>query len=190
MTKKELREKYFAKREALSQDEVLTLSAKISENFISQFKPDKQQKAHVFISIAERKEFDTSIMIEYFFTNGIRVFVPKIHNQKLISIEIFPDTVWEISNWGIKEPVSNEDSGETNFDFVVTPLLYCDHHGNRVGYGKGFYDGLFHTLSPNVLKIGVGFFSPNEVVDDVWEHDIPLDYLVTPTSVLSFTALG
>ena len=29
------------------------------------------------------------------------------------------------------------------FDYVVTPLLYSDDKGNRVGYGKGFYDAFF-----------------------------------------------
>ena len=69
---------------------------------------------------------------------------------------------------------------------MITPLLYCDNQGNRVGYGKGFYDSLFENMSSNAQKIGVNFFNPDEIVDDVWEGDIPLDYLVTPTAVLSF----
>ena len=104
----------------------------------------------------------------------------------MINIEIFEDTVFETNSWGISEPVSNEDSGETDFNYVITPLLYCDRKGNRVGYGKGFYDGLFQNISVNTKKIGVNYFDPDEYVDDVWENDIPVDYLVTPTEVLSF----
>jgi 5-formyltetrahydrofolate cyclo-ligase len=62
--------------------------------------------------------------------------------------------------------------------------LYCDQKGNRVGYGKGFM-----TVFPKRFgdkKIGVNYFDPDENIDDVWENDIPLDYLVTPTEVLSF----
>ena len=72
------------------------------------------------------------------------------------------------------------------FDFVLTPLLYCDSKGNRVGYGKGFYDQLFSQLSSKTKKIGVNFFNPDENIDDLWENDIPLDYLVTPEDILSF----
>jgi 5-formyltetrahydrofolate cyclo-ligase len=86
------------------------------------------------------------------------------------------------------EPVSNQSSGEKNFDYVITPLLYCDRTGNRVGYGKGFYDGFFESLSQSSKKIGVNYFSPDETIDDIWEYDIALDYLVTPTEVLSFLA--
>ena len=35
-------------------------------------------------------------------------------------------------------------------------------------------------------KIGVNYFNPEVIIEDVWENDIPLDYLVTPTDVLSF----
>ena len=72
---------------------------------------------------------------------------------------------------------------------MITPLLYCDNQGNRVGYGKGFYDSLFENMSSTAQKIGVNFFNPDEIVDDVWEGDIPLDYLVTPTVVLSFAGI-
>lgn len=186
MLKAELRKKYTQKRKALSTDEAFQLSQKIFENFIRYFRPEESEKVHVFIPIPARKEIDTRIFIQYFLEQNIRVYVPKIVGDKLINIEIFEDTVFEPNNWGISEPVSNVDSGEKYFHYVITPLLYCDQKGNRVGYGKGFYDGLFQNISAETKKIGVNYFDPDEYVDDVWENDVPLDYLVTPTEVLSF----
>ncbi len=186
MLKAELRKKYTQKRKALSIDEAFLLSEKIFENFIQYFKPEELKKVHVFIPIPARKEIYTPIFIDYFLARNIRVYVPKIVGDQLITIEIFKDTIFETNSWGISEPVSNEDSGESAFDCVITPLLYCDRKGNRVGYGKGFYDGLFQNISIETKKIGVNYFDPDEYVDDVWENDIPLDYLVTPTEVLSF----
>jgi 5-formyltetrahydrofolate cyclo-ligase len=118
------------------------------------------------------------------------VFVPKIADTKLISVGIFKDSEFAVNQWGISEPVSNEDSGITDFDFVITPLLYCDSAGNRVGYGKGFYDEFFESVSRRSKKIGVNYFNPDENIDDIREEDIPLDYLVTPTDVLSFFDKG
>lgn len=186
MLKAELRKKYMQKRKALSRDEAFLLSEKIFQHFITYFKPRTGQKVHIFIPIEKFNEIDTQIFIQYFLAQNIRVYVPKIVADKLINIEIFHDTVFETNSWGISEPVSNEDSGETYFHYVITPLLYCDRKGNRVGYGKGFYDGLFQSISPDTKKIGVNYFDPDEYIDDVWENDIPLDYLVTPTEVLSF----
>ena len=186
MKKSEIRKLYLQKRKTLSSDEVLSLSEKIFQNFIHYFKPIFGHKVHVFIPIEKFNEIRTNILIDYFFKYKIRVFVPKMMDEKLISIEVNPETQFLKNSWDIFEPESNEDSGITDFDFVITPLLYCDHNGNRVGYGKGFYDELFKNIEQNSLKIGVNFFSPNETIEDIWENDIPLDYLITPTEVLSF----
>ncbi|WP_276877442.1 5-formyltetrahydrofolate cyclo-ligase [Chryseobacterium joostei] len=186
MLKAELRKKYIQKRKALSSDEAFFLSERIFKNFIHYFNPKEGEKVHVFIPILSRMEIDTQIFIQYFLSHNIRVFVPKIVGDKLINIEIFEDTLFETNSWGISEPVSNEDSQENDYHYVITPLLYCDEKGNRVGYGKGFYDGLFQRMSSVTKKIGVNYFDPDECIDDVWENDILLDYLVTPTEVLSF----
>nr|WP_209919023.1 5-formyltetrahydrofolate cyclo-ligase [Chryseobacterium jejuense] len=186
MLKTELRKKYMQQRKALSCDEAFFLSEKIFQNFITYFKPYAGQKIHIFVPIEKFNEIDTQIFINYFLAQNIRVYVPKVIEDQLITIEVFNDTVFEINSWGISEPVSNEDSGEDYFHYVITPLLYCDRNGNRVGYGKGFYDGLFQSLSPETKKIGVNYFDPDDSIDDVWENDIPLHYLVTPTEVLSF----
>ncbi|MDP9958346.1 5-formyltetrahydrofolate cyclo-ligase [Chryseobacterium lathyri] len=186
MLKAELRKKYMQLRKALSTDEAFLLSENIFENFVDYFKPVPGQKVHIFIPIERFKEIDTQIFINYFLSRNVKVFVPKIVDTKLISVEIFNDTKFEANNWGISEPVSNEDSGFLDFNYVITPLLYCDKKGNRVGYGKGFYDAFFEIIPPETKKIGVNYFNPDENIDDVWENDVPLDYLVTPTDVLSF----
>jgi len=187
MKKSELRKKYLEKRKSLSDKDIFQLSNGIFKNFIHYFKPFSGQKVHIFIPIEKFKEMNTHIFISYFLSRNIRVFVPKIADERLISVEIFEYSKFELNQWQISEPVSNEDSGILDFDFVITPLLYCDRYGNRVGYGKGFYDGFFETVSEETKKIGVNYFNPDENVDDVWENDIPLDYLVTPTEVLSFS---
>lgn len=186
MNKSELRVKYTEKRESFSQDEINSSSEKIFSNFLAEFKPVEGQKIHCFLSINEKKEINTRPLIKYFLDYQIRVYVPKILEGKLISVEVTPKTAFIKGFYGILEPESNLDSEEKYFDFVIVPLLYCDDQGNRVGYGKGFYDAFFADINPGVLKIGAGLFAPNEKVDDVWEQDIPLNYLVTPTEILSF----
>ncbi len=186
MLKAELRKKYMQKRKALSSDEAFLLSENIFKNFVDYFKPLPGQRVHIFIPIEKFKEVNTKIFIDYFLSRNIHIFVPKIVDAKLISVEISESTTFETSPWGISEPVSDTDSGILNFDFVITPLLYCDHNGNRVGYGKGFYDDFFETIPEKSKKIGVNYFNPDENIDDIRENDIPLDYLVTPTRTLSF----
>lgn len=187
MEKSTLRKIYLEKRKKLHENDILYLSKKIFENFISEFPVSKNQKVHCFLSISKKNEVDTNFFLEYFFKNNIRVFVPKVVDEQLISIEITEESALLENSWGIKEPVENIDSGIKDFDLILVPLLYADSFGNRVGYGKGFYDRFFSEIKPNNLKIGLNFFSPEELIDDVAPFDIALDYLVTPTAVLSFT---
>ena len=189
LTKNELRTLYKAKRMALSQDEVNFLSQKLLEKFVLQFNPIENQKVNVFLTIEKFNEVNTQIFIDYFFEKKIRVFVPKIEGEKIISVEIFEDSEFEINVWGIKEPVSNIASN-VELDYVLTPLLYCDKFGNRVGYGKGFYDQFFSENYKIDKKIGVNFFPPNEIIRDVYEKDVQLDALVTVTEVFTFSALS
>lgn len=185
LTKKELRTIYKEKRMALSQDEVNFLSKKIFERFVLQFNVIENQNVNIFLPIIKFNEINTQFFVDYFFEKKARVFVPKIQGKKMISVEIFPDSEFEINNWGIKEPTSNIDAN-VDLDYVLTPLLYCDRFGNRVGYGKGFYDSFFSTDLMIHNKIGLNFFSPNEDIADVFEKDVALDGLITPFGYFNF----
>lgn len=186
MLKKELRQKYLEKRKTLSEDEVNFLSEKILEKFILQFNLSENQSIHVFMPIKKFNEIETNSLIEYFWKCKVNVFLPKIHENKIISIKYTSETILQENAWGILEPVSiiNE---ENSFDYVITPLLYCDNNGNRVGYGKGFYDEFFRSINTDAKKIGVNYFPPIDMIDDVSENDVKLDYLVTPDEILSFS---
>ena len=185
LSKNELRTLYKAKRMALSQEEVDFLSKKIFENFILQFNAIDNQYINVFLPIKKFNEVNTRFFLDYFFDKNIKVFVPKIKGQKLLSIEVFPDSEYVINSWGIQEPVS-DISSDAFLDYVLVPLLYCDRFGNRVGYGKGFYDSFFLDNFNIGKKIGLNFFKPKEGISDIFEKDIPLDGLITPEGYYQF----
>lgn len=190
MKKSELRKQYLEKKKTLTENEVYALSESLFEHFISHFDLNENHKVHCFLSIPQKGEVETNLFLNHFFENKIRVFVPKIVKGKLIALEITKETPLIENSWGIKEPAGDEDSGIKDFDFIITPLLYADQFGNRVGYGKGFYDRFFSEINPNAIKVGVSFFPPHEKVEDISEFDVPLNYLVTPTEVLSFLGAG
>ncbi|WP_124639647.1 5-formyltetrahydrofolate cyclo-ligase [Amniculibacterium aquaticum] len=189
MKKKSIREEYLQKRKNLSPTEVEERSRQIFHSFLSFFQPQKGQKVHLFLSIEKFKEVNTQFFIDYFFKNKIRVFVPKLIENEMITIELFPDTELVRNNWDIEEPKSNTEVQNVSFDFVLTPLLYCDVNGHRVGYGKGFYDQFFNQINTDAKKVGVNFFEPKDIIEDVRPEDVALDYLVLPNEVLSFGAL-
>jgi 5-formyltetrahydrofolate cyclo-ligase len=102
------------------------------------------------------------------------------------TMEMAQSTEFANSEWGIPEPVGGSVLEPTNFDIVLIPLLAFDLKGNRVGYGKGFYDRFLVNCRPDCLKIGISLFDPVERIEDVESHDIPLDIAICPAKLYDF----
>lgn len=58
--------------------------------------------------------------------------------------------------FGIPEPESAAVS-LTRIDVVIVPGLVFDLAGERLGYGKGFYDRVLGQLHKDALSVGVAF---------------------------------
>ena len=113
---------------------------------------------------------------------------PRVNQDELIAYAKGPNTRFEVSNWGILEPTPDSSvmlPPET-FDVILIPLLVADRQGNRVGYGKGFYDRYLPSCRPACLKIGLSLLELVDPIEDVESHDIPLDLVITPTGIQYF----
>ena len=169
----------------MSSAEVEDLSKSIFKQFLGAFDMSKVKNVHVFLPIKQKNEVSTWDFIKYFWKEGMSVFVPKMAQNEIKTIQLKSGTPLKENGWGILEP-EDDFVEDIKYDIVITPLLYCDNQGDRVGYGKGFYDMFFSKIDHSILKVGVSFFPPEALISDVSEQDVPLDYLVTPTEVLSF----
>ncbi len=90
------------------------------------------------------------------------------------------------NRYGIPEPIERDNTiNPIALDVIIIPLLAADSNGNRLGYGKGFYDRLLGNCSPEALRIGLSFFEPTEVLPNN-EADEKLNFLVTPKRTISF----
>jgi len=95
-------------------------------------------------------------------------------------------TVLKVNSLGIPEPTDGIPIPEAAIEVVFIPLLAFDHQGNRVGYGKGFYDRFLSKCNPKTIKIGLSFFTAEEEITEVFPADIPLDYCITPSKIYIF----
>jgi 5-formyltetrahydrofolate cyclo-ligase len=96
------------------------------------------------------------------------------------------NTKFQKNEYNIYEPVDGIEVPSSKMDVVFVPLLAYDKSGNRVGYGKGFYDKFLSQCKAEVVKIGLSFFEPEELIEDVSPSDIKLDYCVTPETIHKF----
>lgn len=189
LTKSQLRKHYQQKRQALSDTDIALLSYRICQHFIRHFLTDDVKRIHLFLPIAKQKEVSLWDLIRYVWGEDLshQLFVPKVVGDELYNFPLNESTILEENHWGILEPVGEMAYTDNHYDVVITPLLYADSLGNRVGYGKGFYDRFFKTINKDALKVGVNFFAPDEHIADVYECDVPLDYLITPDGIIDFT---
>ena len=116
------------------------------------------------------------------------IVLPKVSGQQLNHYLLTDNTKLKKSKWNIPEPIDGIEILPEKLDVVFVPLLAFDEMGNRVGYGKGFYDNFLADCRPETLKVGISLFAPIKKITDVFETDVPLDYCVTPEQNYSFVA--
>lgn len=190
MTKSELRKIYAAKRGAISFAIRKEFSGRIADIVFASFDFATLNYLHLFIPINRLNEIDTTLILEEIWLKFPRVttVVPRV-NEETSEIEsyVFKAETKLVENaWGIREPVRGEIVEPKKIDIVLLPLLCFDEKGNRVGYGKGFYDRFLGCCRPDCRKVGLSYFPPVDRIDDVSRHDVPLDYCVTATELISF----
>ena len=173
-------------RSELTDNEVKDLNKAIFKNLM---KTDLFKKTyyHIYLSNSLNNEVETDEVIKLLFKKNKRVYVPKIIGKNLIHIEINKDTTYSENQFSVREPSSANTSDPKIFDVVFIPLLAYDKSGQRVGYGGGYYDRFLLNTKKNVLKVGLSFYEPVEKILNVEEHDIKLDYVITPKIVYNFT---
>ncbi|MEP6616882.1 MAG: 5-formyltetrahydrofolate cyclo-ligase [Ginsengibacter sp.] len=189
MTKAALRKKYRENRLQLSQQQKDKFTDLILINFQKVPLPFIDC-VHTYIASGLLNEIDTRHIIRYlrFVNPGLRISIPKINfDTGELDHYVFHDEISMVINqFGIAEPVEGDKVHVTDIDLVLIPLLAFDRNGYRVGYGKGFYDKFLGQCRPDVIRIGLSFFEPEEQIEDISHYDIPLNYCVTPTGVFSF----
>ena len=106
--------------------------------------------------------------------------------RKMSHILLTDSTKIKKNDWNIPEPINGISISSQQIEVVFIPLLACDKKGNRVGYGKGFYDKFLAKCKPETIKIGLSFFKPEEEISDTIKDDVTLDYLVNPIAFYKF----
>jgi 5-formyltetrahydrofolate cyclo-ligase len=187
MLKKELRQKYKELRKQLSENEIEEWSLQIANQLI---RLDIWQHSfyHLFLPIESQKEVNTEYILQVLAGKDKNIVLSKsdFSTREMTHFLLTDNTTIKKNEYDIPEPIDGLEVPVSKIDVVFVPLLAFDEKGNRVGYGKGFYDKFLAECKPEILKIGVSFFESEKVISDVLNTDIQLDLCVTPTKVYNF----
>ncbi|HEU4471255.1 MAG TPA: 5-formyltetrahydrofolate cyclo-ligase [Flavisolibacter sp.] len=143
-----------------------------------------------FYPIEQNNEVNTFLITEYlhFKNPGLHISYPRTNltDQTMEAVLCSADSIFEANAYNIPEPLDETTVPPEAIDLVVVPLLAFDLRGNRVGYGKGFYDRYLAGCRKDCIKIGFSYFGPVDSVDDAGEFDVPLDLCITPQRIYVF----
>lgn len=187
MDKKELRRKYKELRQIIPVEEIEAKSLAIANNLLQMDIWDKTYY-HLFLPITENKEVNTEFILQILVGKDKEIVLSKTEfsSLEMLHFLLTDNTKIKKNSYNIPEPVDGIEVPVSKIDVVFVPLLAYDKKGNRVGYGKGFYDKFLSQCKPDVIKIGLSFFEPEEQIDNVSENDVTLDFCVTPEEIFKF----
>ena len=185
MDKNNFRKKYLSLRTGISDEDLEDLSIAIANNSLK-LPIWEFSNYHIFLPIINKKVINTEFILHILQGKDKSILVPKVKNNKEMSHILLQDnTALKLSNYGIPEPISGIEILPSKIDVVFVPLLAYDVKGNRLGYGKGFYDRFLDKCNPKALLIGISLFEPELEIPNK-KTDIPLNFCVTPTKIHTF----
>ncbi|WP_282043910.1 5-formyltetrahydrofolate cyclo-ligase [Winogradskyella flava] len=187
MKKNELRQKYKALRQNLSESQIEDYSLKIA-NQLLQLDIWNKSFYHIFLTIEEQKEINTEYILNILAGKDKNIVISKSNfsDCSMTHFLLTDNTKIRKNRHNIPEPIDGIEILPSQIDVVLVPLLAFDKVGNRIGYGKGFYDRFLTNCTPETLKIGLSFFEPEKEISYSDQNDVTLDYCVIPNKIYAF----
>lgn len=185
ITKQELRKQYRAIRNGVSANvrsrESKAVCRQMTENAIY------GAADAVFCYLSYGSELETDSLVQRAWSDGKLVAVPVIKGREMNFCRIYPETEYRLNEYGILEPVTEEDVNQDSLSSVlmILPGLCYDKFKGRIGYGGGYYDrylakhgnsARFQTVS---LALSCQYFDGCIPME---EHDIRPDEIIFPHS--------
>ena len=186
--KSELRNTYSLKRKNLSDYQINKRSILISKKLLDIPIWDKEFY-HIFLTSKKNNEIETKFILSMLAQKNKKVVVPRLIDlNNLEHILLTQQTILKENSYGIPEPqkYNNKIIFPQELDVIIVPLYVFDLNGNRVGYGKGYYDRFLKNCRDDVIKIGISLFEPVKSISDISRNDIALNYAITSNSIFNF----
>lgn len=100
-----------------------------------------RQARTIGVTLSSPIEVDTEPILQRAFAENKNIAVPKTLPQRQMDFfEITPQTIYEISSFGIREPLTDQVISPDKIDLMLVPGVAFMKTGYRVGFGAGYYD--------------------------------------------------
>ncbi|MGA7966548.1 MAG: 5-formyltetrahydrofolate cyclo-ligase [Gammaproteobacteria bacterium] len=141
-------------------------------------------------------ELDPAPLINAAFEAGKTVYLPRVLDaQRMEFVRWQTGDPLQPNRFGIPEPAPDATRilAPEALDLVLVPLLGFDAHGNRLGFGAGFYDRAFAfkrdgRTRPTLCGYAYAWQQTPPLITAEW--DVALDVVVTERGITTFNLPG
>ncbi|MHB1483051.1 MAG: 5-formyltetrahydrofolate cyclo-ligase [Saccharofermentanales bacterium] len=190
-TKMQIRTEIREIRENQAQSDCIAKSSAICSKILSLeiFSENNIKNKKVGMYFPIKGEADLSAIKDYLLRNGACCFYPITYKDEIFMEKYDPEMSEKdqiiTGKFGVLEPVRKSENAKS-LDIILIPGVAYDLSGNRIGFGKGYYDNYLSAnyTGKTVLKIAPAF--EFQIVDDIFNesHDMPVDIIATEKRII------
>lgn len=186
MNKNIIRKSILQKRDNISTSFMNIASRQIAQHLFSMNLFWELQTVMTYVNI--KKEVATrDIIIKSLQLNkqvAVPVCIPETSNLLAARINNINELVR--GYMGLWEPLKNNihPLHPNIIDIILVPAIAVDCNGNRLGYGKGYYDRFLINVRTDAVKIALVYSF--QVISHVPTNsfDIPMDFIITEKGII------
>jgi 5-formyltetrahydrofolate cyclo-ligase len=162
--------------------------AQFSEQLLAQAQQvsDFQVGQKIALYLANDGEIDPKHIKNFLKNKGIIIYLPKIDDKSLKFAKLSDKL--KKNKFDIDEPITTDLLNAEQLDIIFMPLVGFNAQKNRIGMGGGFYDRTLafkkqptKTIHPKLIGLAFDCQKTDEITTKEW--DIPLDIIITPTTI-------
>ena len=184
-----LRERMKLARLAMSKADVRHRSALVVERLLAIEAYGRASSVMAYLPV--RNEVDATVVMTHCLNDGKVLVLPRMDYEanRIVAHRVAePAEQLVLGRMGLIEPdpARTEPVAPEAIDLVAVPGLVFDRAGNRIGWGRGYYDAFLASLARHACRVGLAY--DFQVVDAIEHdgHDVPMDFIVTEHATLQF----
>jgi 5-formyltetrahydrofolate cyclo-ligase len=176
--KQAIRKEILQLRKNLSRREKLNLDVSINNNLEEIFDLMNPLSVLAFYPIVTHNEVEILPFIEFVLDKKVSLYFPRITNDDLEIVKVNNFKDMTENSFGLFEPKTDlKESSENSFDMILVPGVAFDKSGNRIGFGKSYYDKLLKRIFGFKIGVAYDFQVVNQITTE--DHDVPMDLVIT-----------
>lgn len=183
MPKRTLRQQLLARRKALGTAERRAADQVIQQALIGSREFAAARTIAIYAAI--HNEVETGEVLAAALAQGKEVFFPAVCGDALVFRRVSAPEELGRGAYGIPEPGEGSPAcTPAEVDLLVIPAVAFSVDGQRIGYGKGYYDRALHSLEGSGRLVGLCY--DFQLVDEIAgePHDVRMDIIITEQRML------